>query len=195
MGTTAKVLSVLLRLSELCSAVIVVALLGRFFFYLSIGPDTSTNGRLIYAEVIACLEIFASIILIVPAKYSFYAWPVDVLFFICSIVAFGLLAALNSSCDSFWYWNYWGYYWGRFWTVGPRVTITPGVVGNAGCGSWRAILAFLFIGAMSWMLSASLGGFMFLEIREGRETHKATAIKEKLIHKNHRVSDPESRPE
>ena len=104
MGTTAKVLSVLLRLSELCSAVIVVALLGRFFYYLHIGPDTSTNGRLIYAEVISCLEIFASIILIIPAKYSFYAWPIDVLFFICSIVAFGLLAAvspiriLNSIC-------------------------------------------------------------------------------------------------
>ena len=95
MGTASKILSVLFRLSELSSSIIVVALLGRFFYYLHDGPDGDANSRLIYTEVISCLGIFVSIILIVPAKYSFYAWPIDVIFFICSMVAFGLLAAAS----------------------------------------------------------------------------------------------------
>ncbi|KAF2185316.1 hypothetical protein K469DRAFT_708101 [Zopfia rhizophila CBS 207.26] len=156
MGTGSKVLSVILRLSELCSSVIVVALLSRFFYLLHLAQDGSVEGRLIYTQVISCLEIIFSIVLIPPATYSFYAWPIDAIFFICSIVAFGLLANFNSSCSSYWYRNYWGYYWGRFWTVAPRVTITFDTIDHAGCGAWRAILAFLFIGAMAWLLSAIL---------------------------------------
>ncbi|KAH7067708.1 hypothetical protein BKA63DRAFT_522667 [Paraphoma chrysanthemicola] len=161
MGSGSKVFSVILRLGELCCSVIVVALLGRFFYLVNIGPNWSVNGRLIYADVISCLQIIASIILLIPYKYSFYAWPLDAIFFVCSIVAFGLLADLNSSCSSIWYYNYWGYYWGRFWTVTPRINITASAVDHAGCGSWRAVLAFLFIGAMSWMLSAILVSSMF----------------------------------
>ena len=192
MGTGSKVFSVILRLGELCSSTIVVALLGRYFYLMHLGPDGSVHSRLIYAEVISTLEIIASIIFLPPFKHSVYAWPLDAIFFICSIVAFGLLADLNSSCDSYWYWNSWGYYWGRFWTVGPRVSITADVVDHAGCGSWRAILAFLFMGAMAWMLSAILGIFVFLEIRESRETHNITALKEKIMHKTNRAADPES---
>lgn len=191
MGNSSKVFSIILRLGELCSSVIVVALLGRFFYLLRLASDGPINGRLIYAEVISCLEIISSIILIVPLKYSFYAWPLDAIFFVCSIVAFGLLADLNGSCSSYWYWNYWGYYWGRYWTIAPRVTITAGAVDHAGCGSWRAIVAFLFIGAFTWLLSAILGLFVFVEIREGRETHRTTTMKEKIMRKNHRTADPE----
>ncbi|KAF1977625.1 hypothetical protein BU23DRAFT_500550 [Bimuria novae-zelandiae CBS 107.79] len=192
MGTGSKVFSVILRLSELCSSIIIVALLSRFFYLMRLGSDGSVSGRLIYVEVISCLEIIASIILVFPYKYSFYAWPLDTIFFVCSIVAFGLLADLNSSCDSYWYWNYWGYYWGRFWTVAPRVSITANVVDRAGCGSYRAILAFLFMGAMAWMLSAILGLFVFIEIREGRETHRASAFKEKFMRKPNQAADPET---
>ncbi|KAH7338514.1 hypothetical protein BKA66DRAFT_479752 [Pyrenochaeta sp. MPI-SDFR-AT-0127] len=192
MGTGTKVFSVILRLSELCSSAIVVALLGRFFYLLHLAPDRSIEGRLIYAEVISCLEIIASILLLIPLKYSFYAWPLDAIFFVCSIVAFGLLADLNSSCSSYWYWNYWGFYWGRFWTVAPRAIITSSVVGSAGCRTWRATLAFLFMGAMAWLLSAILGVFVFVEIREGRETHRTNVIKEKIMRKNRRPADPET---
>lgn len=97
MGTGTKVFSCLLRFGELCSSVIVIALLGRFFYLLHIPSGSYTNGRLIYAEVISCLEVIASILLIVPLKYSFYAWPLDGIFFICSIVAFGLLADVSIS--------------------------------------------------------------------------------------------------
>ncbi|PVH91265.1 hypothetical protein DM02DRAFT_606690 [Periconia macrospinosa] len=159
MGTGSKIVSVLFRLGELCSAIIVVALLGRSFYLINIA-NASANGRLVYAEVISALEIIFSVVLIIPAKYSFYAFPIDIIFFICSIVAFALLTDVSTgaglhSCTSAWYYNYWGFYWGRFWRV-PRVTVTATTIGSAGCGTWRAILAFLFIGAMSWMLSGIL---------------------------------------
>lgn len=92
MGTGSKIISVILRFGELCSSVIVVALLGRFFYLLHLAPDWSTDGRLVYTQVISCLELLSSIILIVPLAYSFYAWPLDAIFFISSIVAFGLMA-------------------------------------------------------------------------------------------------------
>jgi hypothetical protein len=97
MGTGSKVFSVILRLGELCSSVIVAALLGRFFYLFHLGPDGSLNGRLIYAQVISCLAIIFSIILIPPFKYSFYAWPLDIILFIGFIVAFGLLAEVSRS--------------------------------------------------------------------------------------------------
>lgn len=95
MGTGSKIASVIFRVGALCSAVIVVALLGRFFYLLNL-TDASANGRLIYAEVISVLEIVFSILLIIPAKYSFYAFPLDIIFFICSIVAFALLADVSA---------------------------------------------------------------------------------------------------
>lgn len=95
MGTGTKVVSVVLRCGEFCCAVIVVALLGRFFYLLHIPAGTSTDNRLIYAMVISSLEIVAAMLLVIPAKYSFYAWPLDAIFFILSIVAFGLLAGVS----------------------------------------------------------------------------------------------------
>ncbi|KAL5404254.1 hypothetical protein PMIN03_009294 [Paraphaeosphaeria minitans] len=198
MGTGTKVASVLLRFGELASAVIVVACLGRFFYYLNF-TNVHANGRLIYAEVISALEIVFSLLLIVPARYSFYAFPLDIVFFICSIVAFALLANLNSSCSSAWYYNYWGFYWGRFWRV-PNVTVET--IGSAGCRPWRVILAFLFIGAMLWLLSAILGAFVFTELRRDHDvvdTHRTTATEEKSLrrkkHGSTSTTDPESHPQ
>jgi len=191
MGTGSKVLSVILRLGELCSAVVVTALLGRFFYVLNASPDGNANSRLIYAEVISCLQILFSLVLIFPYKYFFFAWPLDLICFILSMVAFGLLADLNSSCTSYWYWNYWGYYWGRFWTVAPRYSITFDVVNSAGCGSWRCILAFIFMGGMAWMLSAILGIFVSSEMRAGRESQRLKSIKEKVTRKKYQAADPE----
>jgi hypothetical protein len=95
-------------------------------------------------------------------------------------------AQLNSSCSSFWYWNYWGYYWGRFWTVAPRATITFSTVGDAGCATWRVILAFLFIGSVAWLLSSILGLFVSLEIYRGRARHRMSHITKKLTREKHR---------
>ena len=96
MGTTSKVALVVFRLGELVCSVIVTALLGRFFYFLNLG-NGHADGRLVYAQVISCLGIVFSIVLFPPLKYSFYAFPIDAILFICSIVAFGLLADVSFS--------------------------------------------------------------------------------------------------
>lgn len=96
MGTASKVISVAFRLGELICSVIVTALLGRFFIHLHHGHGHA-DDRLIYAQVISCLGIVISILLFPPLKYSFYAFPLDAILFICWIVAFGLLADVSCS--------------------------------------------------------------------------------------------------
>lgn len=96
MGTASKVISVVFRLGELVCSVIVTALLGRFLYFLNLG-NGHANGRLVYAQVISCLGIVFSIILLPPIKYSFYAFPIDAILFVCWIVAFGLLADVSCS--------------------------------------------------------------------------------------------------
>jgi hypothetical protein len=91
MGKASKVISVLLRFGELACATIVLGLMSRFFYLVDLG-DGPFQGRLIYAEVIAALSVFFSIVLMPPFTYSFYAFPLDFILFICNIVAFGLLA-------------------------------------------------------------------------------------------------------
>ena len=94
MGTATKVISVLLRIGECICAIIVIALLGRFFYILNLA-NASVDGRLVYSSVIAGISIFLSIILVVPMKYSFFAFPLDGIVFICWMVAFGLLANVS----------------------------------------------------------------------------------------------------
>lgn len=95
MGTASKVISVLLRIFELCCAGIVLGILGHFFHVLHLG-NGSADGRLVYAEVIAGLSVAFSILLVPPLTYSFYAFPLDLAIFICWMVAFGLLDNVSS---------------------------------------------------------------------------------------------------
>jgi hypothetical protein len=103
--------------------------------------------------------------------YSFYAFPLDLIFFIMWMVAFGLLANLTAgaTCTSNWYWNYWGYYWGRFWVVPGRLP-SPGLVGRSGCAQWRTTLAFSFIGGCFWGISAIIGLYVITS-RHSDNTH------------------------
>ncbi|KAF2185319.1 hypothetical protein K469DRAFT_576726, partial [Zopfia rhizophila CBS 207.26] len=139
-----------------CS-VIITALLGHFFYFPSLGNEHA-DGCIVYARVIAYLGVVFSIALFPSLEYTFYAFPIGAIIFICSIVEFGLLADLTGtdSCSAHSYWHYWGYRCSEIWHVGPRVTITFGDVGSAGCWSWKCILAFTYIGAMAWLLSAFL---------------------------------------
>jgi len=160
MGSASKAISIVFRIGELISASIVLGIMSRFIYLVNLG-HADTNSRLIYAEVIAGISIAASILLMPPLLYSFWAFPLDCALFICWMVAFGLLANLSGShtCSSFWYWNYWGYYWGRFWYI-PRATITYSVVGNVGCGPWRSVLAFSFIGGICWLVNTFIGFYV-----------------------------------
>src|SRR5205809_7897954 len=94
MGVGSKVTSVILRIMEFISAVIVAAILGRYLYFLDIA-NVGASSRIIYAVVIAGLSIFFSLILIPPLKYSFYAFPLDFALFVCWMVAFGLLANVS----------------------------------------------------------------------------------------------------
>jgi hypothetical protein len=94
MGIATKITSVVLRIVELSSAVIVVAILGRYLHFLDIA-NVGAGGRVIYTEVIAGLSIAFSIILMPPLAYSFILFPLDFVLFVCWMVAFGLLANVH----------------------------------------------------------------------------------------------------
>jgi hypothetical protein len=94
MVRASQIISVVLRVGECISAIIVIALLGRFFHLLDLANGIA-DSRLVYASVIAGISIFLSLLLILPMKYSFYCFPLDGIIFICSIVAFGLLANVS----------------------------------------------------------------------------------------------------
>jgi len=158
MGTATRVCSVILRFGELTSAAIVAGILGRYLSLLN-NANAPANSRIVYTEVMAGISILLAIILGPPLKYSFYCFGLDFALFICWMVAFGLLCNLTVShgCDSYWYWNYWGYYWGRYWYTAPPSSITQSIVGTVACQQRRATLAFSFIGGWIWFTSGVLG--------------------------------------
>jgi hypothetical protein len=96
MGTTSKVVSVILRVGELICAAIVVGILGR---YLDLVHDANANPnvRIIYTIAIGGISIFFSLVLMPPLKYSFWAFGLDFALFICWMVAFGLLINVSIS--------------------------------------------------------------------------------------------------
>jgi len=158
MGTASKVVSVFFRLVQLASAAIVAGLVGR---YLSSVHDAHAHAgsRIIYAIVIAGISIIASLVLMIPWKLTFFAFPLDAILFILWMVEFGLLANLTASggCNSGWYWTHWGYYWGGFWRTVPVGNTSATVVNSYACNRWDSTLAFSFIGGMFWLFSAILG--------------------------------------
>ena len=98
MGLASRITAVVFRVMEFISAVIVAALLGRYLRLLHLA-GASGGSRVIYAEVIAGLSIFFSLLLFPPVRYSFYAFPLDFALFICWMVAFGLLDNVSRSCS------------------------------------------------------------------------------------------------
>lgn len=76
--TGRRVVNVLLRFFQLCSAVIVVGIIGWALHRIHDG-NGSANGRLVYTEVVAALSIVASIVLMPPLRYVFKAWFVDLI--------------------------------------------------------------------------------------------------------------------
>jgi hypothetical protein len=73
-----RVANVVLRISEFCSSIIVVGIIGWALASIHDG-DGSYNERLVYAEVVAALSIVLSLALMPPLKYVFMAWPLDVI--------------------------------------------------------------------------------------------------------------------
>jgi hypothetical protein len=158
-GVAHKVISVILRLAELASAIIVLGILSRICYLVGIA-QANVDGRIIYAIVVACLGIMYSIFFCPPFKNMFLGFPFDFLLFVMWLVAYCLLQTKTGShtCSARWYYDYWGFYWGHFYRVGRPGTVS---VDNAGCASWRTVLAFSFIAWFLHLLSGILGVYVF----------------------------------
>ncbi|KAK0728717.1 membrane-associating domain-containing protein [Lasiosphaeria miniovina] len=134
------IFSIILRLAELAFAAIVAGVDGS---YLHAHEHESSwgLGRFIYTEVVAGLSILLAIIWLFPFSGSFIHWPTDLVISIAWFVAFGLLVDwLNGACG---YVLNWG-----------NITID----GNPNsCSQWKASIAFSFLSAICWLVSAIVG--------------------------------------
>ncbi|PTD04099.1 hypothetical protein HYE67_002980 [Fusarium culmorum] len=159
-GVAHKVISVLLRLAELASAIIVLGILSRFCYLAGIA-EAHIDGRIIYTIVVSCLGILYSVFFCPPFKNMFLGFPFDFVLFVMWLVAYCLLQTRTGThtCSANWYYNYWGYYWGRFYRVG---NVNAADIGNAGCAPWRTALAFSFIAWFLHFLSGILGAYVFV---------------------------------
>ncbi|KAH6876839.1 hypothetical protein B0T10DRAFT_413931 [Thelonectria olida] len=158
-GTAHKVVSVILRLVEFASAIIVLGILCRFCYLISIAQEDA-DGRIIYAMVVAGIGIIYSFFFCPPFKSLFLSFPFDFVLFVMWLVAYCLLQTKTGghTCSARWYYDYWGYYWGRFWRVGPVGTVN---INGAGCAQWRTVLAFSFIAWFLHFTSGILGIYVF----------------------------------
>ncbi|KAG7418698.1 hypothetical protein Forpi1262_v016420 [Fusarium oxysporum f. sp. raphani] len=80
-GVAHKVISVILRLSELASAIIVLGILSRITYLVGLA-EASVDGRIIYTIVVACLGIMYSIFFCPPFRSMFLGFPFDFLLFV-----------------------------------------------------------------------------------------------------------------
>ncbi|KAI0390429.1 marvel domain-containing protein [Xylariaceae sp. FL0594] len=131
--------AIIFRLAELVFAAIVAGLNGEYLHAVR-HSSSWDQGRFIYAEVVAGVAIFLSLIWLLPFSGSFIHWPVDLFISIAWFVAFGLLVdLLNGSCGYVFDWN--------------NVSFDRG---NQ-CGKWKAVIAFAFLSAICWLVSAIIG--------------------------------------
>jgi len=89
-GVAHKVISVILRLFEFASAIIVLGLLSRFCYLISIA-QVNADGRIIYAMVVAGISIIYSFFFCPPFKSLFLGFPFDFVLFVMWLVAYCLL--------------------------------------------------------------------------------------------------------
>jgi len=169
MGTASKVCSVILRVGELVSAAIVAGLLGEYLHYVSDAHD-SAGSRIIYTVALAGISLVVCLVCMAPVDILFYGFLLDGALFVMWMTAFGLLVNLsgNGGCNSTWYWTRWGWFWGGWYAVPVPNQVNQSLVGTSSCGSWRATIAWSFIGGWCWFLSACLGTYVVFRIREKR---------------------------
>jgi hypothetical protein len=76
--TGSRVANVVLRFFQLSCAAIILGIVGWALHRIDTGngPD---NSRLIYVEVLAAMSLALSIILLIPFKFVFKTWPLDII--------------------------------------------------------------------------------------------------------------------
>jgi len=154
-----------LRLAELAFAAIVAGVNGEYLHSVQ-GVDSWVIGRSIYAEVVAGISLFFALIWLIPFSYSLTNWPLDVIISLCWWAAFGLLVDQNenSLCGGPFNWN----------NVALR--------GEDPCGKAKAVIAFSFLSALVWLLSALVSVFW---VR--RQTHKVERTRTRRWHRRSHV--------
>lgn len=90
MGTTHKVVLVAFRIFEFVAAAIIVGFLAKYFNLIH-SVNGTADSRVIYAISMASISVVASLIFVLPLRYSFSVFPLDLALFICWIVCFALL--------------------------------------------------------------------------------------------------------
>lgn len=90
MGSRSRVIPVFFRLMQLVSGAVVAGTLGHYLHNIH-EAGVGSNGRVVYAIVIAGISVFFALVLMPPLTYSFYVFPLDFAIFVCWMVALGLL--------------------------------------------------------------------------------------------------------
>ncbi|KAK4214749.1 CASP-like protein UU5 [Rhypophila decipiens] len=135
----ASVVSMIFRVAEIAFAAIVAGLTGKYL-HATEGTSAWDNGRFIYTEVVAGLSILLALIWLFPFSSSFIHWPADFLMSIMWFVSFGLMVSwLNGSCGYVFNWS--------------GISLD----GTATCSEWKANVAFAFLSAICWLVSALIG--------------------------------------
>jgi hypothetical protein len=112
--------------------VIVANLVGRYLSFTH-GADVNAGSRIIYTVVVAGISILPTIVLLVPWRFLFPAFPLDAILFILWLYPdFIVFIQLVSSRgrNSVWYWTHRGYYWREFWHTIPVGNSSAGLVGR-----------------------------------------------------------------
>ncbi|KAL2270647.1 hypothetical protein VTJ83DRAFT_18 [Remersonia thermophila] len=157
MGAGSKVGLVIFRVWQIVCAAVVLGILSRFLYLIN-EAGAWRDGRVIYGIITGSISLVFSILFIAPFLYAFLGFPMDFVLWIMWLVLFSLLAARTTGgrCNSYWYYDYWGYYWGRWWLT-PVIVTGPGDIEWAGCSYWRTVLAFSFLAMIGYLGTAILG--------------------------------------
>ncbi|PHH64138.1 hypothetical protein CDD81_5013 [Ophiocordyceps australis] len=139
MAALDRIFSLILRAAELAFAAIVAGVTGQYLHHSN--ASAWALGRWIYTETVAGLSILLALIWLFPFSSTFTHWPVDFFISVLWWAAFGLLVHLiGSSCGAVFDWQ----------NVSPR---------GDQCGKFKADIAFAFLSAILWLVSAIIGLF------------------------------------
>lgn len=145
--------SIILRLGELAFAAIVAGITGEFL-HQSQGASSWELGRHIYSIVVAAISIVLAVVWLIPFSGSFIHWPADFLISVMWFVSFGLLVDwLNGGCGYVFNWG--------------------GILGHDNfCAKQKANVAFAFLSAILWLVSALLGIYWVRRHETVTTTHR-----------------------
>ncbi|KAF4125775.1 Membrane-associating domain [Geosmithia morbida] len=146
-----RIASIILRIAEIGFGAVVAGVNGDIIdAWTDAGADSWSMGRFIYTEVVAGLSILLSILRLIPLSWTFTHWHADLIISLCWWAAFGLLVDQldQGACGGAFDWD----------NISLR---------GDPCGKFKAVVAFTFLSALVWLVSAIIG-FFWTEKRVAR---------------------------